>query len=107
MILYTILLTCISIFFYKEGKLVRQMNSRLLPDFNKEPTIAQKAARQLLLISICAGISGALMLISLIYQKLIHTPNPKFGIALSFLVYGYGIILGMYRCYQLKKEIEN
>lgn len=104
MLLYIILLACISIFFYRERNLVRQMNSKLLPDFNKEPSIAQMAAKQLFFISICAAASALLMLFSLLYRQITHTSAPKLGIALSFLVYGFGIILGMYRCYILKKR---
>ncbi|WP_304509251.1 hypothetical protein [Anaerotignum sp.] len=107
MLLYTVLLTCISVFFYREKILVGQMNSRLLSDFNKEPSMAQKAAKQLIFISICAAISAMLMLFSLLYRQITHLAAPKFGIALSFLVYGFGITLGMYRCYMLKKEIES
>ncbi|MDD4843636.1 MAG: hypothetical protein PHU31_04815 [Anaerotignum sp.] len=107
MLLYTILLACIAIFFYREGKLLVKMSSRLLPDFNKEPSVAKNAAHQLFLISICAAISAAIMLFSFIYRQITHTASPNLGIALSFLVYGFGIILGMYRCYKLKKELSS
>ncbi|KXL51853.1 hypothetical protein CLNEO_27090 [Anaerotignum neopropionicum] len=105
MLLYTILLACISIFFFREGMLLVQMKSRLLPDFNKEPSLAKNAGRQLFFISICAALSAVIMLFSLIYRQITHTPSPKIGLALAFLVYGFGIIIGMYRCYKLKKML--
>lgn len=105
MLLYTIFLSCISIFFYIEGKSVKQGTSRYLSDFNANSTVAQAAAKELFLIALSSAISAILMLFSFFYGKLMHTLAPPIILALSFLIYGGGFIIGMYRCYKLKKKI--
>ncbi|WMI80665.1 hypothetical protein [Anaerotignum sp. MB30-C6] len=103
MLVYTILLSCIAVFFYKEGKSMKQMNSRFLLDFNKDPSVAELAANQLFLIAFCSAISAGFMFLAFIYRQIATTSNAKVLIALSFLIYGAGFMMGMYRCYKLKK----
>lgn len=104
MLVYTILLSCIAIFFYKEGTSLKQRNPKFLLDFNKDAAVAELAAKQLYLISFCSAMSAAFMLIAFIYRQTADTSNPKLLIALSFLIYGGGFMIGMYRCYKLKKK---
>lgn len=105
MLLYAIFLSCIAIFFFKEGKALKSMSSRLLPDFMKEPLVAQTAAKHIFLISYCSALSAAIMFFTLVYRELTNTHPPRFLIAMSFLIYGLGFMIGMYRCYKLKKEL--
>ncbi len=105
MLFYTILLVCISIFFCREGCLVKQMSSKLLPDFNEDPSAAQYAAKQIFLISVCSAISGGLMLLCWLYQILAQKNSPKLLIACSIFIYAGGFMLGMYRCYRLKESL--
>lgn len=107
MLLYSILLCCIAIFFFKEAKSISQMQSRLLPDFNKHPFVAKTAAKQIRLISYSSAISATLMLLAFVYNLFTNAATPKLLIALSFLAYGGGFMVGMYHCYKLKKELGN
>ncbi|WP_313526259.1 hypothetical protein [Anaerotignum sp.] len=105
MLFYTILLACISIFFFKEARNISQLNSQLLSAFNSSPSVAKVAAKQIFLISYSSAISAILMLLAFAYKTITNAANPKFLIALSFLIYGVGFMVGMYHCYKLKKEI--
>lgn len=106
MLFYTILLVFISAFFYREGKRMSEMRSHFLPDFNISASVAQVAAKQLFFTSICSAISGIIMLLCWIYQQITHRDCPKILLALSIIIYAGGFMLAMYRCYQLKKEIQ-
>ena len=105
MLLYTILLICISIFFYRESLLLKEMDSKFLSDFNQDTTTAHYAAKQLFLISTCSLISGVLMGFCWLYQTLSQQNSSKVLLACSILIYTGGFILGMYRCYRLKESL--
>ena len=105
MLLYAILLTCISIFFYREYLLLKKLDSKLLSDFNQDTATAHYAAKQLFLISICSVSSGILMGFCWLYQTLSQQNSPKVLLACSILIYTGGFILGMYRCYRLKESL--
>lgn len=106
MSLYCVVLSCVAIFFYKEGKSMKQMHSRFLSDFNDDPNTAILAAKQLFFISTCSILSSIFMLFSLLSKKIPHTSIPILFAALSFLIYSFGFIWGTWHCYKLKQSIQ-
>lgn len=107
MSLYCVVLSCVTIFFYKEGKSMKQMHSRLLSDFNDDPNTASLAAKQLFFISACSMISTIFMLFALLSKKKSNTSIiPILFAALSFLIYSFGFIWGTWHCYKLKQSMQ-
>ncbi len=105
MLIYTVVLFLISMFFYSETRQTRKMSSRLLPDFNVDASTATLAAKHFFLITICSAISSLLMFGCWIYQKITNLSCPKPFLAFSMLIYAGGFMLGLYRCYQLKNTL--
>lgn len=105
MLIYSVVLAGVALFFWWESRLVLQLHSGLLASLRLSPQEAHSAAKYLKIIASSSCVSALLMLFCFLYTKITGAPLPILPAALSFLIYGIGFMYGMYRCYQLKRQI--
>ena len=105
MIFYMILMLVVAVFFFREGKKIKEQRSELLKEYCTEPALARDTAKLMVFLGGFSLLSGLLMLFCFVYGKMTGD-LPRWMAAVSIFVYGAGFVTGMLKLNKIQKTYQ-
>ena len=96
MLIYSILMLALAVFFYREGQKLLADSSRLLQELCKDPYSKKITLSSLRILCLSSAVSAFFMLITLVLSRITDKFFTPLAV-LSILCYSVGVILAMRR----------